>query len=359
VTVGLRQASVSSEELPESVFNYVIRTKQSVVLHDASGETPFARDEYIRRHHARSILCLPLLKQIRLVGVLYLENNLTHHVFMPARIAVLKLLASQAAISLENTRLYSDLQQREVSIRDIQMELAHANRVATMGQMSASIAHEVNQPVAAAITNAQAGLHWLDVQPPNIDEARQAFGRIVTAVNRASDVMGRIRAFLKSSPPQTNKVSLKEAIVDVMALTHGEVVKHGVLVHTELAEELPPIQGDRVQLQQVILNLIINAVEAMSGMSEGRRELLVKAAQTDSRGVIVTICDSGPGLALTNTERLFEAFYTTKPNGLGMGLSICNSIIEAHGGRLWATANVPQGAVFKFTLPACAGSGSS
>jgi C4-dicarboxylate-specific signal transduction histidine kinase len=232
------------------------------------------------------------------------------------------------------------------------MELAHANRVATMGQLSASITHEVNQPITAAVTNAHAALRWLGAQRPDLEEVRQALGRIVKNGNRASEVIGRIRALIKKAPPRKDVLEINEAILEVIALTRGEWVKNGVSVQTQLAEGLPVVRGDRVQLQQVILNLIINAVEAMSGVSEGSRELLISAAKAESDGVLVAVRDSGPGLAPAILERLFEAFYSTKPGGLGMGLSLCRSIIEAHGGRLWATANVPQGAIFQFTLAA-------
>jgi C4-dicarboxylate-specific signal transduction histidine kinase len=220
-----------------------------------------------------------------------------------------------------------------------------------MGQLSASIAHEVNQPIAAAVTNAHAALRWLGARPPDLEEVRQAIGRIVKDGNRAGDVVGRIRDLIRKAPSRKDTLKINEAILEVIALTRGEVVKNGVSVQTQLAEGLPLIQGDRVQLQQVILNLIINAVEAMSVASEGSRELLISTRISESDGVLVLVRDSGPGLAPAGLERIFEAFYTTKPGGLGMGLSVCRSIIEAHGGRLWANPNVPQGAVFQFTVP--------
>jgi C4-dicarboxylate-specific signal transduction histidine kinase len=238
------------------------------------------------------------------------------------------------------------------ALRDAQADLAHANRVATLGQLSASIAHEVSQPISAVATNAHAALRWLGAQPPDLEEVRQALSRIVKDGNRASDVFGRIRGLIKKAPPRMDGLEINETILEVIALTRGEAVKNGVSVQAQLAEGLPLIQGDRVQLQQVILNLIMNAVEAMSGISEGSRELLISTAKTESGGVLVAVRDSGPGLAPASLERLFDAFYTTKPGGLGMGLSICRSAIEAHGGRLWAAANVPQGAIFQFTLPA-------
>ncbi len=177
-------------------------------------------------------------------------------------------------------------------------------------------------------------------------------GRIVKDGSRAGDVIGRIRDLIRKAPPRKDDLKINEAILEVVALTRGEVVKNGVSVQTQLAEGLPLIRGDRVQLQKVILNLIINAVEAMSGTKEGSRELLIRTGKAESDGVLVAVSDSGPGLAPASFEHLFEAFYTTKPGGLGIGLSVCRAVIEAHRGRLWATANVPRGAVFQFTVPA-------
>jgi len=471
-----RDVPVSTAMLPESILYHVLRTRESVFLDDAAAESPFAADPYIRQHRARSILCFPLMNQAKLTGALYLENSLTAGVFSPARIAVLKLLASQAAISLENARLYRDLAEREAKIRRlvdaniigivvwnadgdileandeflrmvgyeredlvsgrvswrdltpsewlerderalaeiaatgraqpfekeyirkdgsrvpvmlgataseasrkegvafvldlserkhaeekvreseqryraVQTELAHASRVATLGQLTASIAHEVRQPVGATVTNAQAALRWLGAQPPNLQEVRQALTRIVKDGDRASEVVGRIHGFIKKTPSRKEAFEINASILEVIALTGGEAVKHGISVRTQLAEGLPVIQGDRIQLQQVILNLMMNAVEAMSGVPEGPRELLISTDKAESDGVFVAVRDSGPGLSPASLERAFEAFYTTKSGGLGMGLSICRSIIEAHGGRLWSMANEPRGAVFQFTVP--------
>jgi C4-dicarboxylate-specific signal transduction histidine kinase len=240
--------------------------------------------------------------------------------------------------------------ERTAELQRTMAELTHMNRVATAGVLSASIAHEVNQPIAATVTNAQSALRFLDGRPPNLEEVRLALADIITDSDRAGRIIGRIRDLIKKAPPHQDRLDINEAIREVIVLTHGEAMKTGVSVKTELAEGLSLIQGDRVQLQQVILNLIINAVEAMSGVGVGSRELLIRTCNAEPDGVHVAVRDSGPGLAPTNLERLFEAFYTTKPSGLGMGLSICRSIIEAHGGRLWATANVPQGAIFQFTL---------
>jgi PAS domain S-box-containing protein len=483
VVVQLRDQAVTASVLPESVLHYVLRTRESVILDDATAPSAFAADPYLRENHARSILCLPLLNQTKLIGVLYLENTLATRAFTPARSAVLRLLASQAAIALENAHLYRDLEQREAKIRrlvdaniigiylwalegriieandtflrmvgfdredllagrlrwtdltppegrdrdaraveglkttgrlppgekeyfrkdgsrvpvligsaafddrrdegvafvldlteqkraeaeareserryrEMQMEVAHANRVATMGQLTASIAHEVNQPIAAAATNAQAALRWLAARPPNLKEVREALDHIVKDANRAGDVIGRIRAIIKKAPSRKDPVDINEAIREVIELTRGEAAKYGVAVQTALGKGLPPIEGDRVQLQQVVLNLMVNAVQAMGTVEQGPRELFVTTAQAVPNGVLVAVKDTGLGVAPGKLAQLFAPFYTTKPDGLGMGLSICRSIIEAHGGRLWVTANLPRGAIFSFTMPTHAGRAS-
>jgi PAS domain S-box-containing protein len=229
--------------------------------------------------------------------------------------------------------------------------LAHANRIATMGQLTASIAHEVNQPIAAMVTNAQAALRWLNMQPPDPEEVRQALDRIVRNGRRAGDVISRMRALVRKAPPRKDQLDINETIREVIALTRSELHRTGTSLQTQLADGLPLVPGDRVQLQQVVLNLILNAVEAMSGSNEVSRELLISTAADGASGVRIVVRDWGPGLKPESLDRLFEAFYTTKPDGMGMGLPICRSIIEAHGGRVWVTANVPHGAVFQFILP--------
>jgi signal transduction histidine kinase len=226
-----------------------------------------------------------------------------------------------------------------------------------MGQLTASIAHEVNQPITAAVTNAQAALRWMSAEPPDFGEVSEALAGIIKEGNRASEVIGRIRALIKKAPPRKDAVSINDAILEVVALTRTEAANNGVLVRTQLAEGLPPVQGDRVQLQQVLLNLILNAIEAMRDVGEEERELLI-STRNEPDGVSVEVRDSGPGFAPATLDRVFEAFYTTKPGGLGLGLSICRSIIEAHDGRLWASANLPRGASFQFALPAIASTAS-
>jgi C4-dicarboxylate-specific signal transduction histidine kinase len=203
--------------------------------------------------------------------------------------------------------------------------------------------------------NAQAASLWLAAQPPDLGEVGKVLARILDNSSRAGDVIGRIRALVKKAPQRKDRLDINGAIREVIELTRDEAKKNRVSVRTHLAEDLPLIRGDRVQLQQVMLNLIVNAVQAMSGVSDGARELLISTGTAEADGVLVTVRDSGPGLPPSSAEHLFDAFYTTKADGMGMGLSICRSIIEAHGGRLWASANLPRGAVFQFTAPAYAG----
>ncbi|WFU39140.1 AAA family ATPase [Bradyrhizobium sp. CB82] len=477
IVVQLCDQPVTAAVMPESVLRFVLRTQESVILDDALAEDSFSADLYVRQNRARSILCLPLLNQAKLIGVLYLENSLSSHVFVPARIAVLKLLASQAAISLENTSLYRDLAQREAKIRrlvdaniigifisrrdgriveandaflkmvgydredlaagrlhwtdltppqwldttaraleeidatgaaqafemeylrkdggrlpvligaaafdetrdegvtfvldlterklaevearaneqrfrEVQMELAHANRVATMGQLTASIAHEVKQPISAAVASAQAALRFLARRPPKLGKVRETLETIVETGHRTGDVVDRIRALIKKAPDRNERLEINKTILEVIELIRGEAMRNGTSVQLDLAENLPLVEGDRVQLQQVILNLAINAVEAMSVTSDRERVLLISTRTAEPFSLLVEVRDSGPGLTPGTLEHLFNAFYTTKAGGLGMGLSICRSIIEAHHGRLWATNIAPHGAAFHFTLPA-------
>jgi len=236
------------------------------------------------------------------------------------------------------------------ALRQTRADLAHLHRVTELGELAASISHEVMQPLGAGMNNAGAALRWLGAEPPDLDKARQALGRSVESGMRAAEIIGRIRTLIKKEPPRKDALEVNDAIGEVIALTRGEVMKNNVSVQTQLAEDLPLIQGDRVQLQQVIVNLIINAVQAMSGVSEGSRRLLISTGKDASDRVLVAVQDSGPGLKPECFERLFDSFYTTKPGGLGMGLSICRSIVEAHGGRIWATPNAGPGITVQFTL---------
>ena len=237
------------------------------------------------------------------------------------------------------------------ALHEVQVDLAHVDCITTIGRLAASVAPEVTQSIAPIATNAQAARHFLDHRPPALDEVRQALDCIVRDAYRTSDVVYRIRGLFKEAPSKKERVEINGAISDVLELTRDEVTKNGVSVLTHFAEPSPTVQADRAQLQQVILSLIINAVEAMSSMREEARELLICTEKEESNGALVAVRDSGPGLDLKSVDRLFEAFYTTKVRGVGIGLTVCRSIIEAHGGRMWAGENEPRGASFQFTLP--------
>jgi PAS domain S-box-containing protein len=600
VEVTLRQTAVLPAELPESVLHYVMRTRESVIIDDALAQNPFSADDYLRQKHVRSVLCLPLMKQAKLIGVLHLENNLASHVFTPSRISVLELLASQAAISLENARLYNDLGEREARIRrlvdsnivgiviwdvqgrimeanqafldivgyaredlvslrwteltpaewrdvddrafaelnaagsvkphekeyfrkdgsrvpvmvgraifeskpdegvsfvidmtdrkraeldrqllaslveqatdvmaisdleggtpfylnkaalkmfgfdsleeartrrgihyvlpedrqflttviwptvleqgswsgeirlrhfktgdpipvlysafriddpktgqpvnagqvvsditdrkqaeeklraseqrllDAQMELARVTRVTTLGELTASIAHEVNQPLAAVANAAAACRRWLDRGTPNLDEARSAVDWITKEANRASDVIQRVRALANKTSIEKVPLDINDVVREIITLVQRELISQQVSLRTEFAPALPMILGDRVQLQQVIINLVMNGIEAMQQATDRPRELVIRSGHDETQQVLVSVTDCGIGISAENADRLFNAFFTTKSSGMGMGLSICRSILEGHGGRLWATANIPHGATFQFTLP--------
>jgi C4-dicarboxylate-specific signal transduction histidine kinase len=220
-----------------------------------------------------------------------------------------------------------------------------------MGQLAASIAHEVNQPIGAVRKNAHAALRFLGGEPPDLEEVREALECVVTETYRAGDILGGIRDQIKKAPPRKGALNVSEAIGEVISLVRGELLKNHVSVQTRLAQGLPLIFGDRVQVQQVVLNLIVNAIEAMAGIEEQERHLLVSSESASDEALLIAVADSGPGVLAEDRERIFESFVTTKEGGVGIGLSICRSIIEAHGGQLWVDAHQPRGAVFRFTLP--------
>jgi predicted ATPase/signal transduction histidine kinase len=482
IEVTLRNSAITPTELSESVLHTALRTRESVILGDASARIPFSADGYVRQKCARSVLCLPLVKQGNLVGALYLENNLTPGVFTSARLAVLKLLASQAAISLENAVLYSDLQHAEAGLRrsesylteaqrlshtgsfgwrpssgevywseetfrifeldraatpaaaltmrqrihpedvatwrqvveraanagqdyahqyrlrmpdgrvkhlhvvahatrtekgDVDFvgavmdvtairlaewglhkartELAHVMRVRSLGELTASIAHEVNQPLGAVVTNAEACLRWLDREIPNLKAVHASVEMILRDGNRAAEIIRRVRALAVKTDIQMVPLNLNEVVREAMALVQHELLSSGVSLRTELSTALPVILADKVQLQQVILNLAINGIEAMQALTDRARELIIRSEQNETQQVQVSVTDRGVGFSEENAQRLFDAFFTTKSSGMGMGLSICRSIIEGHGGRIWAVSNGAQGATVQFTLPVNAG----
>jgi PAS domain S-box-containing protein len=469
IKVTMRREPITAYDFPQSAIQNVIRTQKLVLLDDASADEMYSKDEYVRRKHCRSLLCLPIVKQTKLIGVLYLENNLAPFVFTPDRVAVLQLLASQAAISLENAALYTDLQlqvgllqqlpvsawtlkpdgtpdfvnqvwlefagqsldfvrshpeawmgalhpeDREIAARSFwegvhagqgfafetrflraqdgtyrwhlnqavvlrdaegkvlkfigtttdiddqkraeeasrqaQGDLARINRVTTMGELAASLAHEISQPISGVMTNANVGIRKLGSDNPNLDEMRGIFTRIVRDAQRATEIIGRIRSQFEKGAPKQESLNMNEIIPETIALLRDEAVRHNISVRTELAADLPQIVGDRVQLQQVAMNLIVNSIEAMKDL-DGMHEIIIKSKRDENEQILISITDTGVGLPPQLVEQIFDPFFTTKAHGTGMGLRICRSIIEAHGGRLWAVGSKVRGATFHLSLPA-------
>jgi two-component system, LuxR family, sensor kinase FixL len=253
--------------------------------------------------------------------------------------------------TLESNNDITERKRAEEALRRTQAELAHVTRIVTIGELTASIAHEVNQPLAGIVANASACLRWLAANPPDIEEARDTARRLIRDGNRASEVVARMRALAKKTPMEKQLTDLNEAIQEVLALAQGEVRRSKVLLRTELAGDLSPVLGDRVQLQQVVLNLVVNGIEAMSTVQDRPRDLLIRTQQSQNDEVCVTVQDVGVGLNREDAERIFDAFYTTKRDGMGMGLSISRHIVEDHGGRLWAIPGESSGAAFQFTIP--------
>jgi signal transduction histidine kinase len=353
---GLRLVAVSGNlprSLPEllehsAYLGQFAATRSSVHIPDLAAHELYRRgDPYllttVNLWGFRTGLFVPMVKDEEVIGVL-MVGRMRVQPFTDKQIELVTDFAAEAAIALQITR-------REREYREVQNELAHANRVTTMGQLTASIAHELKQPLSAVVTGGDAGLRWLRRQPPEIEKAAQSVEQMIKDVMRASDVIERIHRLVKKHAPRMEKLDINGAILELVGLIQSEMAKNGVTARMELAEPLPHIRGDRVQLQQVILNLMINSIQAMSDLAECERELHVTTELIASEGVRVGVRDSGPGFSAENLQRLFAPFYTTKPNGMGMGLSICRSIIEEHGGRLWASRIDPQGALFQFTIP--------
>jgi predicted ATPase/signal transduction histidine kinase/GAF domain-containing protein len=474
VEVTVRKADVMPSDLLEPVLRYVIRTHETVLLDDASAEKGYSNDEYVRQKHPRSILCVPIVKQAKLVGALYLENSLTRSAFTQDRVAVLRLLASQAAISLDNAALYSDLQiaherlqqseaflaqaqsvsqtgsfgwnvaigeiywsnesynifefdpaikptfeqifqrvhpddrlfvghtldqstkqkigfdveyrllmpdgrvkhvhasgqavssgnleivgavrditeraRSEEALRQAQGDLARINRVTTTGELAASLAHELSQPISGATTNANTCLRKLARDDFDADELRVVVTRFARDAQRASDIIGRIRSLFARGTSNREVIDVNEVIQEILTLLRDEAVRYKVSVRTELAANLPRIVGDRVQLQQVAMNLIVNGIEAMRDV-DGLREVVIKSQRAEDEQILVSVSDTGIGFPAQLAEQIFDPFFTTKPQGTGMGLRICRSIIESHGGRLWGVGTPGHGATFHWSLP--------
>jgi PAS domain S-box-containing protein len=468
IEAEVRQAVVTPSDLPQSALHYVIRTQESVLLDDASTDKVYSKDEYVGSKGSKSVLCLPIVKQKKLVGALYLENNLTPRVFTPDRVTVLQLLASQAAISLENAALYTDLQlqvgllqhlpvsawtlkpdgtpdfvnqvwlefagqkvdfarsspdawmtavhpedretaaksfwegvhsgqgfametrslraqdgtyrwhlnqavvlrdsdgrvlkfvgtttdidhqkRTEEALRQAQADLARIHRVTTLGELTASLAHEISQPISGAITNANVCLRRLGSDKPDLDELRAAVTRFARDAQRAAEIINRIRSQFEKGSLNRETLGVSEMIRETVALLRDEAVRYNISVRTKLAADLPQIVGDRVQLQQVAMNLIVNSIEAMKDI-DGIREMVIKSQRAENGQILVSVSDTGIGFSPQFAEQIFDPFFTTKPHGTGMGLRISRSIIESHGGRLWAVGSPGRGATFHLNLP--------
>jgi PAS domain S-box-containing protein len=312
------------------------------------GNTPFSFDPELNAAAWKGYL-----EHLKASSVATLERHYRRKdgTVFPVEVRMREFYQGGQRLIMSLSRDITERKRAAETLREMQAELTHANRAASMGQVTASIAHEVSQPIVAMLCNAEAALGWLSCQPSNVAEARQALASIVADGNRAGEVIDWIRTLIKKTPARKESLDVNDAILNVVTMVRSELHRHRICLQTDLAPALPLMEGSRVQLQQLVLNLILNAVEAMSSLDEGPRELHISTSAHASGGILVTIRDNGPGLDPTMVSRLFDPFYTTKPAGTGMGLAICNSIVEAHGGRLWAGANEPRGAAFHFTLP--------
>jgi PAS domain S-box-containing protein len=474
------QSPTQDEVGPQALIRYVMRTRKRVIIDDATRSSKFSADPYFKAHKVRSVLCVAISRQNALSAVLYLENGAASHVFTSERALVLELLAAQAAISLEISRLYGDLRDREARIRrlvdaniigiyhwddssvvseandaflkltgysreelkagklllsiltppemeakrqeilaqlrktgsvqpfervyihkngthvpvlvgaagfvdareqgvafvvdlterkeaerhvreserryrDVQSELAHANRVATMGHLSASIAHEVRQPISAMLINVAAARLCLAATPPKLADAIEAIDRIKDDASRASEVVNRLRVFFQKQEPKVEVVDINRAISEVIALLRSEIVRSAIDLKIALSDGLPDIEGDRVQLQQIILNVLVNAIEALAQTNKPGKAISVITYLENDNHLVIEVADNGAGVKSGETERIFEAFHTTKPNGMGMGLAICRSIAEAHNGTLRARENGDHGLQLILKLPVSSG----
>jgi C4-dicarboxylate-specific signal transduction histidine kinase len=327
------------------------------------------RPEWAKREGIRSFAGHPLIFRDNLLGVIgvFSRKALTEQEF-----TWLGLFANQAAVAVANALAFEEVdrlryqlegekdyiqeqvaerKQAEEALRQAQADLTRANRVSSMAELTASLAHEVNQPIAAAITDANTCLRWLARDEPDLEEARAAASRIVQDGRRAVEIVNRVRLLFQKGTPQRELVDLNETIREMMLLLHSQATQFTVLVRTGLAADLPQVMGDRVQLQQVLMNLMMNSIDAMKDV-EGTRELTIQSQRGENGQVLISVSDTGVGLPPQQADQIFNPFFTTKTHGTGMGLRISRSIVESHGGRLWAADNSPRGATFQFTLPA-------
>ncbi|WP_285424378.1 ATP-binding protein [Pseudomonas sp. efr-133-TYG-103a] len=345
-------------DLPLSILYRVMRTQQRLVLEDVSADQYFGADQYLEQHQVRSALCVPLIKQGQVIGVLYLENNLAPGVFTSCHTGVLELLAGQAAVSLETARLHHQLleenarrQDVENALRSARAKLAQVAQATVMGELAASIAHEINQPLASIVSNAAASLRWLNRETPQVEEALHGLRDIVNDGRRAGEIVKALQTLARQGPHHRRRLLINDVIRHVVALTLVEVEQQKVLMTTHLTRSPLRVYASSVQLQQVILNLILNALDAMSAGDQVLRRLSITSEVVGHEYLVVSVEDTGPGIDSRHMDKLFNAFFTTKDKGMGMGLAICHSIIQAHGGNLYAMPARYGGATFVFTMP--------
>jgi signal transduction histidine kinase len=329
----------------------VIRDGKPIPCNNRLGNSkPLPSNEWADAHEIKAVLGLPLIVDGGPIGSLLVYSN-EQEAFDEKETELLQQAANDVAQGIVLLRARIARLGAEEALRKTEAELTRVARVTTMGELTASIAHEINQPLAALVTNANACLRWLAAETPNLDEARTTAQRIVRDGKRASEVIARVRALLAQGQPMRQRLNLNDVILEILPLLQTELLRREAKLETELADDLPTVEIDRVQIQQLLMNLMVNALDAMNGLTDRPHLLRIRTSAHGSEFVLVSVQDSGIGLSAEQTDRLFEAFYSTKPDGMGMGLSISRSIAEAHGGRLWAESNSEHGATFRFTLP--------
>jgi signal transduction histidine kinase len=336
----------------EGLVRQVITTGAPVALDDAASVGPFVNEPYVVAHRCRSLACVPLMRRRQLEGVLYFENNLAARVFAARRFVAMTFIASQAANALENARLYAGMQKAraaEQALHETREALGHLARVATLGELTASIAHEVNQPLTAIRVNAATCVRWL--QASQTAEAVAAAVRVGRDAEHAMEVIDRLRSLFKKQGTERVELDLNEAVAEVVALTRSEMTKHSILAEVQLAPEGPRVLANRVQIQQVVMNFVLNAIQAMQDVQDRPRLLVVRIGLTGEGRVQASVRDSGIGVPEEHIAALFQPFFSTKREGTGVGLSISQSIVASHQGEVWHSPNDGPGATFGFDLP--------
>jgi len=356
VEIDLAPSATPEELMPPSVLKTVLRTARPVTLADAALEAA-QRGLSMGGRAIRSLACIPLVKRGELIGVLYLENALSADVFTPRRMAMLEVLAPQAAISLDAARLYGDLMdenlrraEAEFELREARSDLARANQMTAMGSFATSIAHEINQPLASLVAQADAGLRWLNRKEPDLGEVANSLGSIREAGRRAADIIAALRSLVKQEPAPLGPIVINDVLREVLKIAAADLAASSTALRLELGGDRRPIKANETQLQQVFFNIITNAIQSMAGRAPSERRLRI-ASEASGDAIEVTIEDAGCGMSEETLARIFRPFFTTKASGMGVGLAICRSIIELHGGSLEARSVEGAGSTFLVRIP--------